>query len=78
MNVRRDVETWLADTGLPHDIETGTNHLKVRLAGRMICVIPLKGRSSATNKRAHLNTRSQIRRAAKSIHAEMAVSGTIH
>lgn len=63
-DMRKDVESWLADTGLPWALEAGARHLKVKLVGRLVGIIPLNGRNEA-DRRARLNIRAQIRRAAR-------------
>lgn len=52
----------LEATGLPYEIRPAKSHRQVRLCGRMCGILPLKQVSE--DKRAALNVRSQIRRAA--------------
>lgn len=59
------VKQWLQETGLPYSIETGSRHRKIKLAGRLVGIYPMGGKG--THKRAALNIRAQIRRAAKEI-----------
>lgn len=66
--MRRDVETWLSETGLPWDIESGARHLKVKLAGKLVGIFPQAGKTGGAT-RARLNIRAQIRRAARECRA---------
>jgi hypothetical protein len=53
-------------TGLPWVIELGGKHYKVRLAGKLVSIYP-KGKGHETDKRALLNTITQVRRAAREL-----------
>jgi hypothetical protein len=56
----------LDNTGLPWELELGGKHYKVKLAGRLVGVLP-RGKFNGSHKRTLLNTVSQIRRAAQEI-----------
>ena len=60
----------LDETGLPYDFEMGTRHIKVRLAGVFVGIIP-KGKTSTSEGMgqsfALKNSVAQVRRAAKKI-----------
>jgi hypothetical protein len=60
----KSVRTLLDNSGLPWWVEPGGAHLKVRLAGKLVAVLP-RGRSAkqSTDKRAELNTLSNIKKA---------------
>lgn len=59
------IKKALEETGLPWDISPGRRHLHVRLAGKLVGIMP-RG-SGNESGRAVLNLRSQIRRAAKEV-----------
>lgn len=59
------VEGWLKETGLPYSIEKGSRHRKIKPAGRLVGIYPMGGKGD--HKRAALNIRSQIRRAAREL-----------
>lgn len=63
-DLRRDVEAWLRETGLPWAIDSGARHMKVRLAGKLVGIFPQNGKAGNAT-RARLNIHAQIRRAAK-------------
>ena len=54
----------LEASGLPWSIDNGGKHLKLRLGGRLIGVLP-KGSSHTQDPRATKNLVAQIRRAAR-------------
>ena len=56
----------LNGTGLPWDIELGKKHYKVRMAGKLVGIFP-KGKAQDTDRRALLNTITQVRRAAQEL-----------
>ena len=56
----------LDNTGLPWEVEDGSKHYKVKLCGRLVAVYPL-GRGRDADKRALLNTISQVRLTARQI-----------
>ena len=56
----------LENTGLPWEVEDGSKHYKVKLCGRLVAVYPL-GKARDHNKRALLNTITQVRLAARQI-----------
>jgi len=56
----------LDNTGLPWDVVEGTRHHKVRLCGHMVGIYP-KGNAAGVDRRALLNTISQVRRAARGL-----------
>lgn len=55
-------------TGLPWDLEYGGKHVHIRLAGRLAGVAPRSG-TNESDKRAVLNTISQVRRLAAELTA---------
>jgi len=59
----------LDSTGLPWTAELGSRHLKLRLQGRLVGVLPKDGgrRTADTAPRAARNIAAQIRRAAREI-----------
>jgi hypothetical protein len=57
------IQAALDETGLPYEVENGNRHRKIRLAGRMVGIIPMCGNGS-DSRRAELNIVSQIRRGA--------------
>lgn len=60
------IEAELQATGLPWEAERGSRHIKLRLAGKFVGILPLKGDgSSGRGARANANVVSQIRRAAR-------------
>lgn len=63
-NCRRTIEDALKATGLPYAFEPGKKHLKIKLDGHMVGILPLKGLAGSNEgaRRATLNTVSQIRR----------------
>ncbi len=67
MNVLRTIENDLKSTGLPWEIATGKKHLKVRLDGRMVGILPKCGKDREGDPRALKNVRAQIRRAARAL-----------
>ena len=56
----------LDNTGLPWKVEDGSKHYKVKLCGRLVAVFPL-GKKRDADKRALLNTITQVRLAARQI-----------
>lgn len=58
-----DIVTALEETGIDYTVERGTRHVHIRLAGRLVGTVGVKSRSA--DRRAVLNVRAQIRRAAK-------------
>ena len=63
----RQIRADLDVTGLPYSIERGTRHLKIKLAGYLVGILPMKGRDNVGDKRTYFNLRSQIRRKAKEL-----------
>lgn len=55
----------LEATGMPWSTATGSKHIKLYVGTRLVGILPLKDRGSSRSKRAALNIRAQIRRAAK-------------
>lgn len=64
---QKQIEADLRATGLPWTIEPGTCHLKIRLCGYLVGILPKKGVDNVGDRRSYLNIRSQIRRKAKEI-----------
>ena len=64
------IDPRLADaldaTGLPWTTECGTKHYKVRLAGKLVAIYP-RGKKQESDKRALLNTITQVRHAAQEL-----------
>lgn len=69
-SVEKMVRVDLEATGLPYVLEQGSRHVKVKLAGYLVGVLPMNDRNSASHERAYLNIRSQIRRKAKELLGE--------
>ncbi len=66
MKLPEELREALVKTGLPWEIESGKKHNKVKLAGRLVAVYP-HGKKQESEKRALLNTISQVRHAAQEI-----------
>lgn len=66
MKLPKEITTALDATGLPWTTENGGKHYKIKVAGRLAGVYP-KGKHSACDKRAVLNTVTQIKRIARKI-----------
>ena len=64
---RKQIRADLDATGLPYTLERGTRHLKIKLCGYLVGIIPMKGKDNVGDRRTYLNVRSQIRRKAKEI-----------
>jgi len=58
------IEQALNATGKPWEIAQGKRHLKIKLEGRMVGILPLSG-FQTTDMRCVKNTISQIKRAAR-------------
>lgn len=71
MRIDKKLEAELESTGLDWHIETGGAHFKIKLLDKLVAIYP-KGKPNSSNKRALLNTISQVRRAAKAIKEEAA------
>lgn len=54
----------LDDARVPYSVERKRRHLAVRVGRKMAAILPLDGFGNESNRRANLNTRAQIRRAA--------------
>lgn len=63
----KQIRADLDATGLPYTLERGTRHLKIKLCGYLVGIIPMKGRDNVGDCRSYLNDRSQIRRKAKEL-----------
>lgn len=63
----RQIRADLEAAGLPYAVERGSRHLKIKLCGHLVGIIPMKGKDNPGNKRTYLNVRSQIRRKAKEL-----------
>ena len=59
--VPEKVRVALEATGLPYDFEPGGHHMKIKLAGRLVGILPMAG-GTETDRRTVLNVVSQIRR----------------
>ena len=58
----------LDETGLPWEVETGGKHHKVKLGGKLVGILPLSRlKHKSIDRRALLNTISQVRNAAREI-----------
>lgn len=66
MKLPCELREALERTGLPWDVEMGKKHNKVKLAGRLVAVYP-HGKKQDSDRRALLNTISQVRHAAQEI-----------
>lgn len=58
----------LDETGLPYEIERGGRHAKIKLAGRLVGILP-KGSGNEAHSRSLMNTISQVRRMARELRA---------
>lgn len=67
MRLNKDIEEELNSTGLPWDLETGGSHVKIRLKGRLVGILPKHGRIQQANSVPLKNTIAQIRRAAREL-----------
>jgi hypothetical protein len=73
MNVKKRIPPSalraLEETGLPFDFELGSRHIKVRLCGQFVAIMPRgsSAKSEGHNKRCMMNTVCQIKRAARAI-----------
>lgn len=65
MGILATLRPELEATGLPWSTAVGTKHIKLYIGRRLVGVIPLKDKGSTRSKRAVLNVRAQICRAAK-------------
>ena len=63
----KQIRADLDATGLPYALERGTRHLKIKLMGHLVGIIPMKGRDNVGDRRTYLNVRAQIRRKAKEL-----------
>lgn len=64
--IPKEVQQALDETGLPYTIEEGTRHLKIKVAGHLVGVLPHKIRNQGG--RGQRNVIAQIRRAGNAIH----------
>lgn len=70
MRLDKQIEIELQKTGLPWDAERGSRHIKIRLAGRFVGILPHKGSgNSSRGERGNANVIGQIRRAARELQA---------
>lgn len=67
MKVPKELEAELDATGLPWRLEIGKSHRKIRLAGRLVGILP-HGKKQEADRRQLLNTIAQVRRMAKELH----------
>jgi hypothetical protein len=61
------LEEALHKTGLPWEVEYGAKHYKVSMGGKLVAVFPHGKGKWDSDKRAILNTVTQVRRAARQI-----------
>ncbi len=61
--INAEVKCELDKTGLPYEIEQGKRHLKIKVAGRLVGILPRDGKTSGGDQRSMKNLVSQIRRA---------------
>jgi len=66
MKIPALLQAALEETGMPWEVEAGSKHHKVKLAGRLVAVYP-RGKAKEAGKRPLLNTISQVRRAAREL-----------
>lgn len=66
MKVPPELAAALDATGLPWEVEIGKKHRKIRLAGRLVTVIP-HGPKQEANKRVVFNTIKNVRHMEKTI-----------
>jgi len=68
--IPKQVVAALEETGLPYEFTMGGSHIKMRLAGQFVGIIP-KGKTAKSEahgqKRALANSTAQIRRMARQI-----------
>lgn len=67
MRLPPEIERELEACGLPWTVDKGKKHHKIRVAGRMVGILPLNGKVQTSNKTPIKNTVAQIRRAAKEL-----------
>ncbi len=60
-NVPQEVLAALDATGLPYVFEPGGRHVKIKLANRLVSILP-HGKPNSNGRRTILNVVSQIRR----------------
>ncbi|MFC3724426.1 hypothetical protein [Neoaquamicrobium sediminum] len=65
MSLLSTLRPELDATGLPWSTSVGTKHIKLYLGARLVGILPHNNRASDRDRRAHLNIRAQIRRAAR-------------
>lgn len=63
MKIPARVQEALDATSLPYQLDRGGQHIKIRLAGMLVGILPANGKPG--HSRAEKNTISQIRRAAE-------------
>lgn len=61
MQLPKDIHQALEGTGKPWNVEKGSRHRKIKVAGRLVGILPLG--KVANNDRKHRNVLAQIRRA---------------
>lgn len=66
MKLPGELREALDQTGLPWEVESGKKHNKVKLAGRLVAVYP-HGKKQESDRRALLNTITQVRRTAQEL-----------
>lgn len=60
MKVPPELEAALNESGFPWEVQVGKKHRKIRMAGRLVTVIP-HGPKQEANKRVVLNTIRNVR-----------------
>lgn len=68
VRVNKLAENALRETGLPYEIELGTRHYKVKLSGYLVAILPMGGKSRASQgNTVDKQTARDIRKAAEKI-----------
>lgn len=74
MKTHPEIVAALEATGKPYEIVKGKRHLKLKLDGKMVGILPSKGSGCDRDRRSLLNVISQIKRAARGIPTNHAVA----
>lgn len=69
MKVPPELEAALNESGFPWEVEIGSKHRKIRMAGRLVTIIP-HGKKQEANRRVVLNTVGHVRRMAETLRGE--------
>lgn len=69
MKVPPELEAALDESGFPWHVEIGKKHRKIRMAGRLVTIIP-HGKKQEADRRAVLNTVMHVRRMTEKLRSE--------